>query len=104
MTHQEFDKRLGEILETALNDFYDYITEKDIIKVADEYSNKTIPKKAKQAIRELFLEVVEQASPAITFSKPEGIPNTLAIDFAERHLKQYEAKLRTAITGKEGGE
>lgn len=49
-TTPSFSDKLDEILVTCLNEFYDYITEKDIVKVADEYSNKTIPKKAKASL------------------------------------------------------
>lgn len=95
MTHQEFEERLDEILETALNDFYDYITEKDIIKVADEYSNKTIPKKAKQAIDRLFLDVVG-------YEPYPDEAKSVTYDLMVR--SSLRAELRTTITGKEGGD
>lgn len=45
------DDVLDKILVKAFNDFYDYITEHDIIKAAHEYSEKTVYKDAKSAIR-----------------------------------------------------
>lgn len=41
---------LEETLTKAFNDFYDYITEKDIIKTAHEYTEKTVYKTAFDSI------------------------------------------------------
>lgn len=41
---------LDEILTKVLNEFYDYITEKDIVKAAHEYSEKTIFKESIKAL------------------------------------------------------
>lgn len=49
-------QRTKEILEKALNDFYDYITERDMIKVADEYSNKRILTQALDSIEEVMAD------------------------------------------------
>ena len=60
MTPSKQADKLDVILHKAFNDHYDYITEADIIKVAHEYSEKTIYKRAKAAIqayaRELCLK------------------------------------------------
>lgn len=45
------DSELDRILKKLLNDFYDYMTERDILKTAHEYSEKTIYKTAKQALQ-----------------------------------------------------
>ena len=45
---------LDSILEEAFNNFYDYITEKDIIKVAHEYSEKTVYKQARAKLERLI--------------------------------------------------
>lgn len=50
---------LDTILTKAFNDFYDYITEKDIIKVSHEYSEKSIYKDAKAALEALFAAQAE---------------------------------------------
>lgn len=50
------NKRVEEILTKAFNDFYDYITEKDIVKVAHEYSEKTVFKQASQEIQKMLVE------------------------------------------------
>lgn len=50
--------KLEDRLKVALNKFYDYITERDIIKVADEYSNKRIPKEAREAIYTDLIKLV----------------------------------------------
>lgn len=49
--------------------------------------------KLKQALPSLIKELVAEAKPEITFSKPEGMPNTLAVDFTQRHLNQFEQNL-----------
>lgn len=51
----------------------------------------------KQAITSLIKELVAEAKPKITFSKPEGMPNTLAVDFAQRHLDEFEQNLLKAL-------
>ena len=56
-----------------------------------------IARQAKQAITSLMKELVAGAKPEITFSKPEGMPNTLAVDFAQRHLNQFEQNLLKAL-------
>ena len=55
------EDRLGEILTKAFNDFYDYITEKDMIKVAHEYSEKTVYKTAKQELTNLIQTLEKKA-------------------------------------------
>lgn len=50
---KNLDEQMNSILKTAFNDFYDYITEKDIIKAAHEYSTKSIYKGAKTALKDL---------------------------------------------------
>lgn len=66
-TRDEIDK----ILTKALNDFYDYIIEKDIVKVAHEYSEKTVYKTAKQAIEALIdKEVAKANTPTHIMGKP----------------------------------
>lgn len=47
---------IEKIVTKVFNDFYDYITERDIIKAAHEYSEKTIYKEATQAIYNLILD------------------------------------------------
>lgn len=58
---------------------------------------KAVTDEAKQAITSLIKELVAEAKPEITFSKPEGMPNTLAVDFAQRHLNQFEQNLLKAL-------
>ena len=53
--------------------------------------------KAKQAITSLIKELVAEAKPQITFRKPEGMPNTLAVDFAHRHLDEFEQNILKAL-------
>ncbi len=50
------NKTIEEILTKAFNDFYDYIIERDIVKVAHEYSEKTVYKTATQALNQLMLQ------------------------------------------------
>ena len=50
------EQKIEEILTKAANEIYDYITEKDIIKAANEYHNKTIYKKAKFELKKLLVE------------------------------------------------
>jgi len=52
------NKTIDEILTKAFNDFYDYIIEKDIVKVAHEYSEKTVYKEAHQAITQAMLDAL----------------------------------------------
>lgn len=54
-------ENLDEILTKAVNDFYDYITERDIIKAAHEYSNKTIYKETKQQLETLITSERQEA-------------------------------------------
>lgn len=54
MSMPTLSNELDTILTKAFNDFYDYITEKDIIKAAHEYSEKTVYKIARQALIELI--------------------------------------------------
>jgi len=55
---RQASKTIDEILTKAFNDFYDYIIEKDIVKVAHEYSEKTVYKEAHQAITQAMLDMV----------------------------------------------
>jgi hypothetical protein len=54
MTPEE--RKIDELLTKAFNDFYDYITEKDIVKVAHEYSEKTVYKTAKASLLQMLVE------------------------------------------------
>ena len=54
------NKTIDEILTKAFNDFYDYIIEKDIVKVAHEYSEKTVYKEAHQAITQAMLDALPE--------------------------------------------
>lgn len=45
---------ISEILTETLNNFYDYITEKDIIKAAEEYYSKTTFTQAKAKLQALI--------------------------------------------------
>lgn len=49
------DGQIDAILMKAFNEYYDYITEKDIIKAANEYSEKTSYNNAKSALKQLIL-------------------------------------------------
>ena len=60
MTAKPQANTLDEILTKAFNDFYDYIIEKDMLKVAREYSEKTVYKSAKQHIQALITESYER--------------------------------------------
>lgn len=71
MTHQEFDERL----DTAVT--------------------KSSPDEAKQAIRELFVDVV---------GADVDLPNSIMPKHGQAMQNILKRKLRTTITGKGGGE
>jgi hypothetical protein len=68
MTNNYTDKleELDEILLKAFNDFYDYVYEPNIVKAAEEYSNKTIYRDIKTALTALinrdYITKVEHAA------------------------------------------
>ncbi len=51
---------LDEILTKIFIDYYDYMTEQDILKAAHEYSEKTVYKEAKAAIQSLIAECLPE--------------------------------------------
>jgi DNA topoisomerase IB len=58
------DDAIENILKKAFNDYYDYITEKDIIKAAHEYSEKTAFKEAAQQLRQYIdKEIIGEDEP-----------------------------------------
>ncbi len=59
------EDRLDEILRTVLTAYYDYITEHDIIKAAEEYNEKNALKTAKTNILDLFAHLASEAKPEV---------------------------------------
>lgn len=74
---------LDEILTTAFNDFYDYITEADMVKAAHEYSEKTAYKKAKAKLsaREVAAEIkglkIIENYPRVSVEMMAGVLNRI---------------------------
>ena len=84
-----YNERLYEIIDKHRHDV-DMDFSADIRHYKN--TNETV-----DGITSLIKELVAGAKPEITFSKPEGMPNTLAVDFAQRHLNQFEQNLLKAL-------
>lgn len=90
---------LDEILTKAFNDFYDYITEKDIIKVAHEYSEKTVYNQAKLSLNRYIDEII--GIDELSASRPLGMPEQIYNRLKDRD--ELRAELRVKLlkgTGK----
>ncbi len=87
---------LEKILTKAFNDFYDYITERDMIKVAHEYSEKTVYKTATAQLESYIKErEVQSALDALTQLKVDRMGHVLStpanewireIDFIDQQI------------------
>jgi hypothetical protein len=60
MTSNSNTPTIDSILTDTLNNYYDYIYDKDIVKIAQEYSEKTIFKDAKSALVSLIQQTCEE--------------------------------------------
>jgi hypothetical protein len=89
------DKDLPEveaILTDAFNSFYDYITEKDIIKAAHEYSEKTVYKIALARINKLLIEARIDELKRLPNTKPVWFDPKIHTSYIDKRIKELEGK------------
>lgn len=97
MTHQEFEERLDEILKDCRQALQQQIglildgRHRLDVETADKYLIET----PKQAIRELFVDVV---------GADVDLPNSIMPKHGQAMQNILKRKLRTTITGEEGGD
>lgn len=79
--------KIDAILTIAFNDFYDYIIEKDIVKAAHEYSEKTVYKTAKRQINNLLIEELSHVEPDARWFPNEGLYGAIKVSDRLAQLK-----------------
>lgn len=101
------DSELEEILTRGFNAFYDYITEKDIIKAAHEYNEKTFYFEALQDIHAKYVsrKEIEEAIPALKRRIDYNSTNMgelgvfIRTEYANNFINDFRAKLLPPTKG-----
>lgn len=74
-----------EILKKAFNDYYEYITEQDIMRVAYEYDEKTIYREAITAFSDEVFAAIER----VKAKHPEGLGRQNACKGFEEEMRKF---------------